>query len=113
MVLLPLKHGDSGTSMGPQLGASSSGSKLKSQEEKRLPLYFSVIPGIQLNFTPYYPYHPVESNTHSGCDGMWLGLRRRSEANCFLFLPPFSSLEQESLYDLGKAQYYSALCGYL
>lgn len=58
-LLLPLKHRDSGTSMGLQLGTSSCGSKLSSQEEKRLP-YFPVIPGIQLSFTPY---HPNGSNT--------------------------------------------------
>lgn len=41
--LLPLKHGDSGSSMDLQLGASTCGSKLRWQEEKRLP-YFPVIP---------------------------------------------------------------------
>lgn len=53
-LLLPLKHGDSGTSMGLQLGASSYGSKLRSQGEKRS-LYFPVITGVQLSFTPYHP----------------------------------------------------------
>lgn len=35
VLLLPLKHGDSGTPMGLQLGVLSCSSKLRSQEEKR------------------------------------------------------------------------------
>lgn len=74
-LLLPLKQGDSGTSMGLQLGASSSGSKLRSQEEKRLP-YFPLIPGIQLSFTPY---HPVKSNTRMYVRMWWYVIRLEDE----------------------------------